>query len=70
MPKRWLGKRRWVVVLEATRYTWSAAIGEVLVCSREPTNIGKILIVKLCSLKNFAYVFCVQNIFTMKKSGL
>ena len=37
MPKRWL-------VLEATMYTkdiWIAAIGEVLVCSREPTNAEK-----------------------------
>ena len=29
---------------------WSAAIGEVLVYSREPTNIGKIFVVKLSSL--------------------
>ena len=70
MPKRRLEKRRWLVVLETTRYTWSAAIGEVLVCSREPTNIGKIFVVKLCSLKNFAYVFCVQNIFTTRQSEL
>ena len=28
-------KRRWLVVLEAM---WAAAIGEVLVCSREPNK--------------------------------
>ena len=28
---------------------WAAAIGEVLVCSREPTNIGKTFVVKLYS---------------------
>ena len=41
MLKRWPVKRRWLVVLEATMYTrilWAAAIGGVLVCSREPTN--------------------------------
>ena len=33
---------RWLVVLEATTYTWAAAaIGEVLVCSREPSNAQK-----------------------------
>ena len=26
---------------------WAAAIGEVFVCSRKPTNVGKILVVKL-----------------------
>ena len=43
MQKRWLVKRR-QLVLEATTYTtykdiWAAAIGEVLVCSRsQPTR--------------------------------
>ena len=45
MPKRWLVKRRWLVILKATTYTymdiWAAAIVEVLACSREPTNDGK-----------------------------
>ena len=48
VPKRWLKKRRWLVALEATRYTrmdiWAAAIGEVLVCSRESTNAEKFLL--------------------------
>ena len=41
-------ERRWLVVLEVTTYTriyiWAAAIGEVLVCSREPTNVEKFLL--------------------------
>ena len=64
MPKRWLVKRRLLVVLEATTYTiWAAAIQEVLVCSTEPTNGGKIFIVKLYSRKIFSYVFCVRKYF-------
>ena len=38
---------------------WAAAIREVLVCSTEPTNGGKIFVVKLYSSKIFSYVFCV-----------
>ena len=42
VPKRWLVKRRWLVVLEAITYVykdiWAAALGEVLVCSRETAN--------------------------------
>ena len=41
MPKRWLVKRRWLVVLRGYyvyKDIWAAAIGEVLVCSREPIN--------------------------------
>ena len=63
MPKRWLVKRRWLVVLEATRYTriyGEAAIGEVLVCSREPTNVGKIFVVKLYSLNIFVRFLCTK----------
>ena len=53
VQKRWLVKRRQLVVLEATTYTkdiWAAAIGEVLVYSQEPTNtqkfsLGKIIFV-------------------------
>ena len=39
---------------------WAAAIRKVLVCSTEPTNVGKFFVVKLYSLKIFLYVFCVQ----------
>ena len=46
---------------------WAAAIREVLVCSRELTNVGKYFVVKLYSHKIFSYVFCVRrNIFTTK----
>ena len=38
---------------------WAAAIWEVLVCSTEPTNDGKIFVVELYSCKIFSYVFCV-----------
>ena len=41
MSKRWLVKRKWLVVLEATTYTWAAAIGGVLVCKKEPANAEK-----------------------------
>ena len=77
MPKRWLVKRRWLVVRGYHIYKdiWAAAIGEVLVCSREPTNEGKIFVVKLYLRKIFSSIFCVQkyvyeNIFTRKKSEL
>ena len=43
VPKRWLVKRRWLVVLEATgiyKDLWAATIGEVLVCSREPAHVA------------------------------
>ena len=39
--KRWLVKRRWLVVLEAITDIWAAAIGDMLVCSKDPTNVGK-----------------------------
>ena len=40
---------------------WAAAIREVLVCSTEPTNVGKFFIVKLYSRKIFSYVFCIRK---------
>ena len=51
MPKRWLVKRRLLVLLEAT-YT-AAAIREVLVCSTETTNDKKIFVVKFICIKYF-----------------
>ena len=42
---------------------WAAAIREVLVCSPEPTNVGKIFVVRLYLHKIFSYIFCVQKIF-------
>ena len=32
---------------------WAAAIGEVLVCSTEPTNVGKFLVVNFICVKHF-----------------
>ena len=73
MPKRWLVKRRLLVVLEATyqvyKDIWAAAIQEVLVCSTEPTNIGKIFVVKLYLHKIISHVFCVQNYFNKANYG-
>ena len=44
--KRWLLKRRWLVVLYRGYHVYkdimAAAIWEVRVCSTEPTNVGKI----------------------------
>ena len=46
---------------------WAAAIGEVLVCSRELTNVTEIVIVKLYSHKKNLYVFCVRKYFLQHK---
>ena len=45
---------------------WAAAIREVLVCSTEPTNIGKIFVVKFIHVKYFHTFSVYENIFTMK----
>ena len=47
MLKRWLVKRRWFVreaTMQVYKDVWAAVIGEVLVCSREPTNVGEIFV--------------------------
>ena len=49
---------------------WAAAVGEVLVCSREPTNVGKTFGVKLYLLRKFSYVFYVQKYFYNEKNEL
>ena len=49
---------------------WEVAIGEVLLCIREPTNVGELSGVKLYSRKKFSYVFCVQKYFYNEKSEL
>ena len=64
MPKRWLVKRRLLVLLEAT-YT-AAAIREVLVCSTETTNDKKIFVVKFICIKYFRMFSVNENIFTTK----
>ena len=61
MPKRWLVKRRWPVVLEATTYTriyGQQQLGKCLcVGGSQPTRI------KLYSRKIFSYVFFVRKYF-------
>ena len=42
---------------------WATAIGEVLVCSREPTNVGENFVVKLYSCKIFSYILFVRKYF-------
>ena len=68
MPKRWLVKRRLLVVLRGHVYLdiWAAAIREVFVCSTEPTNIRKIFVVKFIRVKYFHTFSVYENIFTMK----
>ena len=45
---------------------WAAAIGDVLVCSTEPTNVGKIFVVKFIRVKYFHTFSVYENIFTTK----
>ena len=45
---------------------WAAVIREVLVCSMEPTNIGKIFVVKFIRVKYFHTFSVYENIFTTK----
>ena len=44
----------------------AAAIREVLVCSTEPTNVGKIFVVKFIRVKYFRTFSVYENIFTTK----
>ena len=46
---------------------WAAAIQEVLVCSTEPTNVGKIFIVKFIHVKYFRTFSVYENIFYNEK---
>ena len=45
---------------------WAAAIWEVLVCSTEPTNVGKIFVVKFIRVKYFCTFSAYESIFTTK----
>ena len=45
---------------------WAAAIRKVLVCSTEPTNIGKIFVVNYICVKYFRMFSVYENIFTTK----
>ena len=70
MLKRWFVKRRWLVVLEATKYTrihGQQQLGKCLcVAGSQPT---KILVVKFYSRKIFSYVFFVRNFFYNKNKA-
>ena len=46
---------------------WAAAIQKVLVCSMEPTNVGKIFAVKLYSRKKIFVHFLSVKIFLQRK---
>ena len=68
MPKRWLVKRRWLVVLEATTYTriyGQQRLGKYL-CVAGANQRGTIFAIKLYSHKIFSYVFFVQKYFYNK----
>ena len=45
---------------------WAAVIREVLVCSTEPTNVGKIFVVKFIRVKYFRTFSVYENIFITK----
>ena len=68
MLKRRLVKRRWLVVLEATTYTrihGQQQLGKCLCVAG--SQCGKILVVKLHSLKIFSYVFFVRIFLLQQK---
>ena len=63
MPKRWLVKRRWLVVLEATRYNlWAAAIREA---RSQPTGVASGLLVRAldCRSKGLEFQSHLQQRF-------
>ena len=49
---------------------WAAAIGEVLVCSQEPTNAQKIFVVKFIRVKYFRTFSVSENIFATNKKRI
>ena len=68
MPKTWLVKRRWLVVLEATMYAricGQQQLGKCLcVAGSQPTR--KIVCCKIYSHKFFCMFSWYKNIFTTK----
>ena len=50
-------------------YTWAATIGEVLVCSMEPTNT-KIFVVKLYLCKIISCFLCTKIFLQQNKSEI
>ena len=71
MLKRWLVKRRLLVVLEAITYTSTYGRQQLGKCwcvySREQTNVT--FVVKLYSHKIFFYVFCARKYFYNEKKS-
>ena len=69
MLRRWLVERRWLVVLEVTTYKdiWAAAIREVLLCSREPTNAEKFLFQLKLHLHKIFHMFSLYKTFLQQK---
>ena len=57
-------------VYQVYKDIWAAAIGEVLVCSREPTNIGKFLLQNYIHVKTFRTFSVYKIIFTTKKKRI
>ena len=69
VPKRWLVKRRWLVVLEATRYIRIDGQQQLrkCLCVAGANQRGTIFVVKLYSRKIFFCTFSLyENIFTTK----
>ena len=67
MPKRWLVKRRWLVVLEATTYTriyGQQQFGKCWCVARSQPTLKKLIII-IC-IKYFRMFSVYENIFTMK----
>ena len=55
----------------ANKDIWTAAIREVLVCSMEPTNVGKIFVIELyIDVKYFRTFSVYKNTCTTKQSEL
>ena len=65
MPKRWLMKRRLLVVLEAT-YTRIYGQQQFGKCRRSQPTSEKIFIVKFIHVKYFRTFSMYENIFTTK----
>ena len=61
VPKRWLVKMRWLVVLEATAYTRIDGQQQLGMCWC--VVAAKIFVIKLYLCKIFSYVFCVRKYF-------
>ena len=69
MPKRWLVKRRWLVVLEATTYTriyGQQQLGKCLRVAGRQSMQKKFRCKNYIHIKYFRPFSLYENIFTMK----